>query len=124
MRIHHVGICVPDVEKALDFYTRVLGFRQEETINIGGVNYYFVGDGNISIEIEPSHAPGSNSHDNGIGHIALAVDDLEVLAERLRQEKITFLVPPSRDANHQGVTNLFEVCIHLHISSPSERHYS
>ena len=96
MRIHHVGICVPDVEKALDFYTRVLGFRQEETINLGGVNYYFVGDGNISIEIEPSHTPGSNSHDNGIGHIALAVDDLEVLAERLRREEITFLVPPSQ----------------------------
>jgi aldehyde:ferredoxin oxidoreductase len=38
----------------------------------------------------------ANSHDNGIGHIALAVDDLEVLAERLRQEKITFLVPPSQ----------------------------
>ena len=96
MRIHHVGISVPDVEKALDFYTRVLGFRQEETINLGGVNYYFVGDGNISIEIEPSHTPGSHPHDNGIGHIALAVDDLEVLAERLRQEKITFLVPPSQ----------------------------
>ncbi|HOQ09112.1 MAG TPA: VOC family protein [Syntrophomonadaceae bacterium] len=96
MRIHHVGICVTDVEKALDFYTRVLGFKQEETINIGGVNYYFVGDGNISIEIEASHNPGSNPHDNGIGHIALAVDDLEAIAEKLRQENVNFLLPPSQ----------------------------
>lgn len=96
MRIHHVGICVPDVEKALDFYTRVLGFKQEETINLGGVNYYFVGDGNISIEIELSRNPGSSPHDNGIGHIALAVDDLDAIAEKLRQEQVTFLVPPSQ----------------------------
>lgn len=96
MRIHHVGICVPDVEKALDFYTRVLGFRQEETIDLGGVNYYFVGDGNISIEIEQSRTPGNNPYDSGIGHIALAVDDLEAIAEKLNQEQITFLVPPSQ----------------------------
>lgn len=96
MRIHHVGICVPDVEKALDFYTRVLGFEQEETINLGGVNYYFVGDGTIKIEIEPSHTPGKNPYDNGIGHIALAVEDLEALADRLQQEQVTFLVPPSQ----------------------------
>lgn len=96
MRIHHVGICVPDVKKALDFYTRVIGLQQEETITLGGVDYYFVGDGTMSMEIEPSYNSGKNTHDNGIGHIALAVDDLDALAEKLYQEQVTFLVPPSQ----------------------------
>lgn len=96
MRVHHVGICVPDVEKALDFYTRVLGLKQEETIELGGVLYHFVGDGAVSIEIEPSREPGNNPYDNGIGHIALEVEDLEKLADKLRQEHINFLVPPSQ----------------------------
>jgi catechol 2,3-dioxygenase-like lactoylglutathione lyase family enzyme len=32
MRIHHTGICVKDVQVSLDFYTRVLGLKQEETV--------------------------------------------------------------------------------------------
>lgn len=96
MRIHHYGINAMDTDKSLDFYTRVLGFKQEETIVLGGQNFYFVGDGNICIEIEKAWTPGASQFDNGLSHMALAVDDLEDTAARLKAEGVKFLVEPSQ----------------------------
>jgi lactoylglutathione lyase len=96
MRIHHTGICVKDVQVSLDFYTRVLGLKQEETVVLGGNPFYFVGDGQTMIEIESCSRPGQNEFDNGIGHIALAVDDLEALCSRLQDEGVKFILPPSQ----------------------------
>lgn len=96
MRIHHYGISVKDLDKSLDFYTRVLGFKQEETIVLGGHNFYFVGDGNISIEIEQAWYPGLSQVDSGLSHMALAVDDLENMAARLKAEGVKFLMEPSQ----------------------------
>lgn len=96
MRIHHYGIAVSDMNRSLDFYTRILGFQQEETIVLGGQNFYFVGDGNISIEIEQAWSPGEPSCDSGLSHMALAVDDLFQLADRLKKEGVKFLMEPSQ----------------------------
>lgn len=96
MRIHHYGIAVRDMSRSLDFYSRILGFRQEETIVIGGQSFYFVGDGNISIEIEQAWSPGEHTVDNGLSHMALAVDDLDTLALRLKEEGVRFLMEPSQ----------------------------
>lgn len=96
MRIHHYGIAVRDMNRSLDFYTRVLGFNQEETIVIGGQSFYFVGDGNVSIEIEQAWSPGETTFDNGLSHMALAVVDLQQLAVRLKEEEVKFLMEPSQ----------------------------
>lgn len=96
MHIHHFGVKVKDVETALKFYCEVIGFNLKETVDMGGQHYYFVGDENISLEIEQSYQAGEKPYDNGYSHMALAVDDLEAYCRRLRQQSVKFLLEPSQ----------------------------
>jgi lactoylglutathione lyase len=96
LQIHHFGVKVKNVEKALIFYCDVLGFSIQETVSMGGQNYYFVGDGAMSIEIEQSYQPGDSSFDSGYSHLAIAVDDLEAYCRRLRNNSVKFQLEPSQ----------------------------
>ncbi len=96
MQIHHFGVKVKNVEAALHFYGDVLGFSIQETVSMGGQNYYFVGDGNMSLEIEQSFLPGENSFDNGFNHFAIAVDNLESYCRRLKEHSVKFQLEPSQ----------------------------
>ncbi|HPF44084.1 MAG TPA: VOC family protein [Syntrophomonadaceae bacterium] len=96
MRIHHCGVKVRDVEKAMDFYTRVLGLKLMETVTIAGQNFYFVGDGSMMLEIEPAYDEERLICDHGFGHLALAVDDLEAYCQGLRKHEVVFLMEPSQ----------------------------
>lgn len=96
MRIHHCGVKVRDVEKAMDFYTRVLGLTLMETVTIAGQNFYFVGDGSMMLEIEPAYDKERLNCDHGFGHLALTVDDLEEYCGQLRENEVVFLLEPSQ----------------------------
>lgn len=96
MQIHHFGVKVKNAEVVLQFYCDVLGFSIQETVSMGGQNYYFAGDGNMSLEIEQSYMPGESSFDNGFSHIAIAVDDLESYCQRLKEHAVKFQLEPSQ----------------------------
>jgi catechol 2,3-dioxygenase-like lactoylglutathione lyase family enzyme len=99
IRWDHTGIKSADVERSIHFYCGVLGLERLETINLLGRDFHFVGNDTIRIEIEAA-APGDPQADMGrsagLYHLALAVDDLEAVAERLRRAGVTFLLPPSQ----------------------------
>lgn len=96
MQIHHFGVKVKNVDAALNFYYHVLGFTIQETVSMGGQNYYFVGDGIMSLEIEQSYQPGESSFDNGFSHFAITVDDLESYCQRLKEHSVKFQLEPSQ----------------------------
>jgi glyoxylase I family protein len=85
------------MEKSLDFYTRILGFRILEELDMVGRKFYFVGNDETSIEIEVAN-PGDVRMDPSTGyglyHIALVVKDIDALAERLKKEGVTFIMEP------------------------------
>lgn len=96
MRLHHVGIATTVPDKTLLFYKELLGFQEGETVNIGGVDYYFITDGEVSIEIEPCYSPESPVGLKGLSHLAIAVEDLDEVAWRLREAGVKFLLEPSQ----------------------------
>ena len=87
---HHVGLTVPDLESARDFFVEGLGFEQ-----VGEVPDYpavFVSDGVVMITLwqaaDPANAVPFDRRSNiGLHHLALRVGDtadLERLSAELR----------------------------------------
>jgi lactoylglutathione lyase len=97
MYLHHSGIKSADIDKSLDFYTRILGLEVLERIDLVGRRFYFIGNDKTRIEIEQSN-PGDEmiNVDKGYGlyHLAFAVEDLEGLAARLKAESVRFIMEP------------------------------
>ncbi|MEQ8661493.1 MAG: VOC family protein [Gammaproteobacteria bacterium] len=99
--IHHLGLTVPDVVAARDFFIAMLGFSER-----GGVPDYpavFVGDGSIVLTLWQARAdaavvPFDRHHNIGLHHLALAVADaatLDALAARLAAcADVTIEFPP------------------------------
>ena len=97
MYLHHSGIKSADIDRSLDFYTRIMGLEILERIDLVGRRFYFIGNDNTRIEIEQSN-PGDEmiNVDTGYGlyHLAFAVEDLEALAARLKAESVKFIMEP------------------------------
>ena len=81
---HHVGLTVPRLEETLDFFTSTLGFEK-----VGEKPDYptvFVSDGHTMITLWQAD-DGATAFDRrtnvGLHHLALRVQDLAVVAERL-----------------------------------------
>lgn len=87
--IHHLGLTVPSLEKAIAFFTDALNFQL-----VGEKPEYpaaFVSDGTVMITLWQSKVtePRSfNRHENiGLHHFALAVADTQALAEAYQRLK-------------------------------------
>jgi lactoylglutathione lyase len=84
-------IRVGDLQRSIDFYTRVLGMTLLRTRDNPEYKYTlaFVGYGTNPehAELELTYNYGVDSYDlgNGYGHLALAVDDAAAACDRIRQ---------------------------------------
>ena len=87
MRIGHVHLKVSDLARAIDFYTRVLGF--EVTQRYGTQAAFLSSDGyhhHIGLNTwESLGAPPPPSHSTGLFHLAILYPDRTALAEALRR---------------------------------------
>ena len=112
--VHHPGIAVPDLQKALDFYCGVLGFEQvmehdipagiqplNEAMGIpdGGYQVRMVRKGNSVIEIFQFATSEEGEarrpvHRHGITHFALATDDFQADYDELAGKGVEFMAPP------------------------------
>ncbi len=110
--LHHVGLVVPNLEKALRFYCDVLGFRLLFTAPStqvdgsllgfeGGIwlSWAYLDAGASIIELHEFQVPEPEWHariqpEFGVGHIALRVIDIEAAWEELRQHGVEFFSRP------------------------------
>ena len=116
--VHHVGLCVPDLDKAIEFYCGVLGMQDlwggesdgtddifDRVIGLPDVKarMRMIRAGANFIELweyknpapkplDPNYPPS----DRGFTHIALQVTDIEAEHERLMKAGMTFAGPPVR----------------------------
>jgi len=85
----HTCYRIGDPEKSIAFY-QALGLekRREQPIRDEAVNYFFGVPGQASPELELTYNFGVSGYEigSGFGHIALRVNDLEAVLERLRGE--------------------------------------
>lgn len=90
MRLLHTMLRVGDLDKSLDFYTRVLGMTllRRNDYPEGKFTLAFVGYGSESEQavIELTYNWGVEKYDlgNAYGHIALEVDDAYAACDKIR----------------------------------------
>ncbi|SEG99869.1 Catechol 2,3-dioxygenase [Nonomuraea solani] len=104
MRINLTSVLVDDQEKALRFYTEVLGFVKKHDVPIGEDRWLTVvspqePDG-VELVLEPSSHPAVKPFKDalvadGIPFTAFAVDDVKAEYERLRDLGVRFTQEPT-----------------------------
>lgn len=104
MKIKLNSVFVDDQEKALKFYTEVLGFIKNKDVPVGEYKWLTVvspenPDG-VELLLEPSDNPATQAFkkaifEQGIPLTAFAVDDLETEYQRLVSRGVRFSMPPT-----------------------------
>ena len=104
MRINVTSVLVDDQEKALRFYTDVLGFVKKTEIPLGDARWLTVvspsePDG-VELLLEPDGHPAARPFKealvaDGIPYTSFAVDDVHAEHERLSGLGVTFTQPPT-----------------------------
>ena len=90
MRILHTMIRVGDLQRSIDFYTRVLGMKLLRTSENPEYKYSLAfvgyGDESDSAVIELTYNWGVDQYDHGsaFGHIALEAEDIYAMCEAIR----------------------------------------
>lgn len=95
-KIDHVGVVVKDIEKALDLYTNILGFKSAGilTSKEAGVKTVMISLGEVTLELTEPIDPQSgvqkflDTRGEGIHHISLEVDDINQERDSLEAKGI------------------------------------
>lgn len=104
MRIKLTSIMVDDQEKAVTFYTDVLGFRKKHDIPVGEFRWITVvspeGPNDLELTLEPNANPAAKAFQDamfkqGIPLAAFEVQDLPAEFERLSARAVAFTKPPT-----------------------------
>jgi catechol 2,3-dioxygenase-like lactoylglutathione lyase family enzyme len=103
MRIKLNSIFVDDQNKALRFYTEVLGFVKSQAIPVGEFHWLTVRSpegGDTELSLEPNANPAAKAYQEalfkqGIPCTAFEVDDLDSEFERLKAQGVVFTMPPT-----------------------------
>ena len=114
--VDHINLVVSDLERSVDFYTNVLGFRETQRAELEGewietiigletvkasVAYVVSPAGQPRLELLQYHSPigdgfQANSIPNTLGlrHLALSVDNIDSAVQRLREAGTEILSRP------------------------------
>jgi catechol 2,3-dioxygenase-like lactoylglutathione lyase family enzyme len=100
------SVLVEDQEKALKFYTEVLGFVKKRDFPVGKFKWLTVvspeGPEGVQLLLEPNENPAARSFqqamfEQGIPMRAFSVDDIEAEHRRLRDLGVRFTMEPTKN---------------------------
>jgi catechol 2,3-dioxygenase-like lactoylglutathione lyase family enzyme len=121
LRINVTSVMVDNQRKALDFYTRVLGFVKKTEIPMGDVSWLTVvsaeaPDG-VELVLEPDSHPAAKPFKNalvedGIPFTSFAVNDVQAEYDRLRAAGVRFTQEPT-DLGPVTVATFDDTCGNL-----------
>ena len=103
MKIVLTSILVDDQEKALQFYTNVLGFQKKTDLPLGLHRWLTVVAGEdpngVELVLEPDEHPAAKPFkralvEDGIPFTSFGVEDVQAEYDRLRQAGVEFTQPP------------------------------
>ena len=121
MRIKLCSIFVDDQNKALRFYTEVLGFVKAMDIPVGGgfrwLTVRSADGGDTQLSLEPDANPAARTYqkallEQGIPATAFEVDDVAAEFERLKKLGVQFTGPP-KPAGPVTIAILNDTCGNL-----------
>ena len=98
MKFLHVMIRTQDINKSLDFYTKLLDMNLVRTIKLDDCILYFLSDedGQTQIELTANFENPENGYENGnaFGHFAFAVKSMKEFSEKLHSFGYEYLYEP------------------------------
>ena len=137
-RIDHVGIAVPDLDQAIDFYARAFGLQviHEEVNEEQGVREAMlgIGDSGSCIQLLAPLSPEStiakflDRSGPGIQQVAYGVDDVEAAAAALRAAGVRMLYDTAKRGTAGSKVNFCHpkdcggVLVELVQASPDSHH--
>lgn len=105
MKIYVTSVMVNDQAKALEFYTKILGFIKKQDIPVGEFKWLTVvspenPDG-IELLLEPNDNPAAKIYqkalfEQGIPHTSFMVVDIQSEYERLVKLNVEFVMKPNK----------------------------
>lgn len=103
-RVEHVGIMTKDIEKSIQFYETLLGFKKRMEINNGEKELVFLthdGLPGFEIELIRDVQPTTSYSANGlVNHLAFVVDDMEQVISTFKESGVVFVTDePKRGIN-------------------------
>ena len=105
MKIKLNSVFVDDQDKALKFYTEVLGFVKKQDFPVGEFKWLTVvspeGPDDIELLLEPNDNPAAKTYqeavfEQGIPLTAFAVDNIQKEYERMKQLGVVFTTEPTK----------------------------
>jgi catechol 2,3-dioxygenase-like lactoylglutathione lyase family enzyme len=105
MKIKLNSVLVDEQDKALAFYTGVLGFVKKHDVPVGEFRWLTVvspeGADDVELLLEPNANPAARTYqkaifDQGIPLTAFAVDDIQKEYERLKERGVVFRTKPTK----------------------------
>jgi catechol 2,3-dioxygenase-like lactoylglutathione lyase family enzyme len=97
-KIDHVSINVIDIAKSIDFYGRILGFQQLQTVDCGefDITYFRLPDGS-RLELFDYHGRNTSAvhaeSEAGLRHLAFQVVDVAGHEQSLRDAGVEITLP-------------------------------
>jgi predicted enzyme related to lactoylglutathione lyase len=105
MKIILTSVMVDDQDKALKFYTEVLGFVKKNDIPVGGARWLTVvspeGPDDVELLLEPMGFPPARTYQKalfeaGIPLTSFAIDDIQKEYERMKKLGVVFKMAPTK----------------------------
>lgn len=90
--VEHIGIKALDMEKAIQFYTEVLGFKLINRIKPGEVELVFMELGGTVVELVEV-INGQRYEDGVVNHLAIGVSDIFKAVEHLKGHQAELITP-------------------------------
>jgi predicted enzyme related to lactoylglutathione lyase len=121
MRIKLNSIFVDDQQKALSFYTDVLGFKKKQDFPAGGARWITVtsaeGPDDLELVLEPNGHPAASAYQSallkdGIPVTAFESTDLQGEVTRLKEKGVIFTMDPV-DAGKVTIAIFSDTCGNL-----------
>jgi glyoxylase I family protein len=96
--INHVSINTLDLRASADFYGRILGWRQAETVPFDGfslVHFDIPGGGRLELFDYGGRNPQATRDESEVGlrHVAFTVNDVDAAEAHLRRHGVTISLP-------------------------------
>ncbi len=105
MALMHIMIRVKDVEKSLEFYTKLFDMKLDSKRRLDDCWLYFLTDKESGIQIELTYNDETpeNGYNigSGFGHFAFSVKSLDEFTKRLHENGYEYLYEPF-DLNGKG----------------------
>ncbi len=105
MRIYITSVLVDDQDKALRFYTEVLGFVKKTDVPVGQFKWLTVvspeDPGGVEVLLEPNENPAAQTYqkalfDQGIPLTSFAVNDIQREYGRMKDAGVRFTQAPAK----------------------------